>query len=261
MAPCCVGRSCRSRSAPGRGLRPLVAWLLRAHRYCLCERGNQCELDIEDGRELAEVRDSDERDAVCGEAVVATVGLRYCESDLLAELGRKHAAGEGSAVERLRIALTEIDCPREALARCKEDAPDEVAALIKSLWEGSPDVDEWSRMGPDSRLRSLNALTKDMLTSEDKLQGLVLNDMRNLRRELERFGNTERVGFSLFDLGKEPVRFSYLRYSVDAMLPFIDLHAYNYYYPVKPWVRVVSVVQHVCGWWWLTVFIASAAIL
>jgi len=58
-----------------------------------------------------------------------------------------------------------------------------------------------------------------------------------------------------------PVRFTYGRYAIDTMLPFINLHAYNNYYPEWWPFRVLSVVQHVCGWWWLTVFIASAAIL
>lgn len=58
-----------------------------------------------------------------------------------------------------------------------------------------------------------------------------------------------------------PTRFTYWRYSIDTMLPVIDLHAYGTYYPVSAWMRALCVTQHVLGWWWLTVFIASAAIL
>ncbi len=45
------------------------------------------------------------------------------------------------------------------------------------------------------------------------------------------------------------------------MIPVIDLHAYSSYYPEWWPMRGVTVIQHICGWWWLTVFVASAAIL
>ena len=45
------------------------------------------------------------------------------------------------------------------------------------------------------------------------------------------------------------------------MLPVINLHAYTEYYPRNRAVRVFSFVQHIIGWWMLSVFLASATIL
>ncbi len=45
------------------------------------------------------------------------------------------------------------------------------------------------------------------------------------------------------------------------MIPVIDLHAYSNYYPEWGRMRGITVIQHIFGWWWLTVFVASAAIL
>ncbi len=82
-----------------------------------------------------------------------------------------------------------------------------------------------------------------------------------MRRKLEELGTTDIPGFSRFDENRMPKRFTRLRYAIDTMVPFIDLHAYANYYPENIFVRAYSIVQHVCGWWWVTVFIASAAIL
>lgn len=82
-----------------------------------------------------------------------------------------------------------------------------------------------------------------------------------LRRLARHLGRTKVPGFSQFNAGQQPSRFTPLRYSIDTMLPVIDLHAYSNYYPEWTWMRGVTVVQHILGWWWLTVFIASAAIL
>lgn len=74
-------------------------------------------------------------------------------------------------------------------------------------------------------------------------------------------GTSKVCGFSLFEFTQKPGRFTVFRYSVDAMLPVIDLHAYSRYYPEAMWMRAFAVTQHIIGWWWLTVFLASAAIL
>lgn len=82
-----------------------------------------------------------------------------------------------------------------------------------------------------------------------------------LQQELERFGSTETIGFSRFEGTRMPKRFTRWQYSIDTMFPVIDLHAYSSYYPESSWMRFTSVCQHVVGWWLITVFIASAAIL
>ena len=74
-------------------------------------------------------------------------------------------------------------------------------------------------------------------------------------------GSTDIFGFSRFNPEQLPSRFTPWRYSIDAMIPVIDLHAYNNYYPEARWMRFVPVIQHLLGWWWITVFVASAAIL
>lgn len=76
-----------------------------------------------------------------------------------------------------------------------------------------------------------------------------------------RVGTSKVFGFSLFEHEQKPGRFTVFRYSVDAMLPVIDLHAYSRYYPESFLLRAFAVTQHIIGWWWLTVFLASAAIL
>ncbi len=128
--------------------------------------------------------------------------------------------------------------------------------------EDWPTVDQWSSYSTDERLeRVQDLLVKKVRPCQDEASGMRLRELKKLCKRLERFGNTETAGFSLFDQGKMPTRFTHWRYSIDTMLPVIDLHAYGIYYPVSGWVRFISVLQHVLGWWWLTVFIASAAIL
>ncbi len=58
-----------------------------------------------------------------------------------------------------------------------------------------------------------------------------------------------------------PRQFSVWRYSLDAMLPVINLHAYDRYYLEDTKFRWIPGLQHVFGWWWTTVLIASASIL
>ncbi|MEM7044329.1 MAG: hypothetical protein AAF543_16085 [Pseudomonadota bacterium] len=123
--------------------------------------------------------------------------------------------------------------------------------------------DTWKRkMGHEERLREVQGPLLDRVRAwEDTALETDVRTFRDFRERLERFGNTEIAGFGRFDANKMPKRFTERIYSFDTMLPVIDLHAYSNYYPIKGWVRFISVAQHVCGWWWVTVFIASAAIL
>lgn len=68
-------------------------------------------------------------------------------------------------------------------------------------------------------------------------------------------------GFQALDPDRSPEMFSVWRYSLDAMLPVINLHAYDRFVLKNEKLRWIPAVQHVCGWWWITVFLASAAIL
>lgn len=58
-----------------------------------------------------------------------------------------------------------------------------------------------------------------------------------------------------------PRQFSVWRYSLDAMLPVINLHAYDRYFLRNPKLRWIPAFQHVVGWWLITVFLASVSIL
>jgi hypothetical protein len=77
----------------------------------------------------------------------------------------------------------------------------------------------------------------------------------------DRRGNSDVPGFSQFDRKKVPTKFTLGRYSIDSMLPVIDLHAYSRYYAESWPVRGIAIMQHICGWWWSTVFIAAVALL
>lgn len=126
-----------------------------------------------------------------------------------------------------------------------------------------PDEDLWASLGMEKRLKMIHdELLPEIKGHADATDGPdQKKDLLQLRAKLEEFGNTETLGFSLFDRNKMPTRFTHWLYSVDTMLPFIDLHAYGNYYPESGFIRACSVVQHVLGWWLITVFIASAAIL
>jgi hypothetical protein len=68
-------------------------------------------------------------------------------------------------------------------------------------------------------------------------------------------------GFMQYQRDRRPADFSTWAFSADAVLPVINLHAYTEYYPRSRAVRAFSFVQHIIGWWMLSVFLASAAIL
>jgi hypothetical protein len=84
---------------------------------------------------------------------------------------------------------------------------------------------------------------------------------RLLQRAGAPFGDTEVYGFSAFNREQRPTWFTPLLYSIDTMIPVIDLHTFSRYYPEWWPMRAISVLQHICGWWLLTGAVASAAIL
>jgi hypothetical protein len=137
---------------------------------------------------------------------------------------------------------------------------DEAARAFEKLWQEK--TRDWSELDLDRKLGVIREDLKPALARYGEQAPKTLTpSIKLLRRRLERFGNTEILGFSRFDSNKMPIRFTHWRYSVDTMLPFIDLHAYNSYYPEAGLLRAISIMQHVVGWWLMTVFVASAAIL
>ncbi|MGI9435153.1 MAG: hypothetical protein ACR2Q4_10060 [Geminicoccaceae bacterium] len=122
---------------------------------------------------------------------------------------------------------------------------------------------EWGGLDANRRLSVIQDILRPAIEkqAEKSSKANQQSELRELRKRLEWFGNTETLGFSLFDRNRMPTRFTHWLYSVDTMLPFIDLHAYGNYYAESGCIRAFSVVQHVLGWWLITVFIASAAIL
>lgn len=72
---------------------------------------------------------------------------------------------------------------------------------------------------------------------------------------------TDVPGFMHFDVHLHPPKFSIWRYSLDAMLPVINLHAYDRYYLKSKFLRWTAAFQHILGWWLISVFLASATIL
>jgi hypothetical protein len=68
-------------------------------------------------------------------------------------------------------------------------------------------------------------------------------------------------GFMQYQRDRRPADFSIWAFSADAMLPVINLHAYTEYYPSNQAIRLFSFLQHIVGWWMLSIFLASATIL
>ncbi len=134
--------------------------------------------------------------------------------------------------------------------------------LLEDLINHWPNEKDWEDWGVGQRLHRIQTILLPRIEACQKEAAEPLQaTLRLLRRKLERFGSTEKLGFSLFNGDKRPTRFTHWRYSIDTMVPFIDLHAYSNYYPELGFMRFVSVFQHVIGWWLMTVFVASAAIL
>lgn len=80
-------------------------------------------------------------------------------------------------------------------------------------------------------------------------------------RKVQPRGSTAVAGFAQYDAEINPKSFPILVFNLDAALPVVNFHAYDSYYPDNVVVRVVSYFQHAFGWWMLTVFVASLAIL
>jgi hypothetical protein len=68
-------------------------------------------------------------------------------------------------------------------------------------------------------------------------------------------------GFMQYQRDKRPADFSLAVFSADALLPVLNLHAYTEYYPRSRPLRFFTFVQHVAGWYLLTIFLASATVL
>jgi len=135
------------------------------------------------------------------------------------------------------------------------DAFDRLRSMGRQRRE--PEENEWLEQVQGPLLDAVKAKkgNKCSLSESKKLQLVAL------QQKLELFGNTDILGFSRFEGNRMPKRFTTWQYSIDTMLPVIDLHAYSSYYPESGWMRFTSVFQHFVGWWLTTVFIASAAIL
>lgn len=50
-------------------------------------------------------------------------------------------------------------------------------------------------------------------------------------------------------------------FSLDATLPVLNLRAYDSFFPTVTVVQIVSVLQHLLGWWVVTALLASFAVL
>jgi hypothetical protein len=155
-----------------------------------------------------------------------------------------------------------INGVREAVKIIPEDVSEQNLSPIGRLTSGldrlessEPTEDGWDELIEFAQ--EVRAIVEPRLVRDDRLA----RRLRRLGNVNLNAGRTKVFGFSGFSTEQHPTKFTMWRYSMDAMIPVIDLHAYSTYYPESPWMRAVTVVQHICGWWWLTVFIASAAIL
>jgi hypothetical protein len=68
------------------------------------------------------------------------------------------------------------------------------------------------------------------------------------------------AGFSQFEDQRQPPDFRLLVYSLDAVLPVVDLHAYNAYYPEALFMRLLVALERVLGWLLVSSIIASLAV-
>ena len=69
------------------------------------------------------------------------------------------------------------------------------------------------------------------------------------------------AGFVRSNADVVAAKFSSARYSLDATLPVLNLHVYDSYIPTWSFLRLLAAIQHLIGWWLITSFLASLAIL
>ena len=74
-------------------------------------------------------------------------------------------------------------------------------------------------------------------------------------------GHTPVPGFLQFNVQARPQIFSLWRYSLDCIIPVVNLHGYDRYYADDWYIRLYSASLHVVGWWLVTGFLASATVL
>jgi hypothetical protein len=74
-------------------------------------------------------------------------------------------------------------------------------------------------------------------------------------------GLSRLVGFRQYDVDREPKDFGVFLYGLDTIMPVINLQLYNNFYPEGFVIRMVTHSMHVIGWYLITVFLISAAIL
>ena len=154
----------------------------------------------------------------------------------------------------------------EELSFAPTDTPDPKDKILKeafkpgnTLWENQDNsVGDTYQSDHEFRPQAYHAL-------QEEFNSWAANNPCHLASHLEwkspwQTGHTEAPGFVRFDSGKQPRHFSVWRYSADAMLPIIDLHAYSTYHPVDK-IRWLPVLQHILGWWLTTGLIVSLAIL
>lgn len=147
----------------------------------------------------------------------------------------------------------------ETLAGLRSEGPGQADPELASIARRLQELQQ-ARPKPQDAVAFETELLPALLGAATRL-GLDGSTFERLRNRELFVGTTERFGFSRFNEGQHPTRFTPWRYSIDAMIPVIDLHAYSNYFPEWWPMRGLTVLQHLLGWWWLTVFVASAAIL
>jgi hypothetical protein len=156
--------------------------------------------------------------------------------------------------ERARDALVKRDRIREALlqhlaSRNLDRNGDDVGTAEGRLTEV---LDHYASMPTESSTGSdAPGLSEGESQHNTPVPGLSEGELRHI---------SAVPGFMQYDRNRQPQHFNLWRYAIDTMIPVIDLHAYNQYYPIQGVVRSFAMLQHVVGWWVLTSFLASLAV-
>ncbi len=143
---------------------------------------------------------------------------------------------------------------------------------------------EWQRQQQDNaEIENLEiaALMKRFDRTEDVLRALeekraVIKEINNKRHpfaENVELLNSKKLdedeilhvssvgGFLQYDRNRQPQHFNLFRFALDSAIPVIDLHAYSQYYPVTYWARWWVMAQQIFGWYIVTSFLATIAVL